>query len=155
MHWDRNMPYTVTIAVGNNDIDDLGHVNNAAYVRWLERCAWRHSESLGLGVAEYKELDRAMVVLRHEIDYLAAAYLGDEVVVATWIVESDNRLRLTRHFQILRSADQMTLLRARSTFVCIELSTGKARRMPAIFIATYGRALVEQDRDKVSPVCRA
>lgn len=99
---------------------------------------------LGLGVREYRELDKAMVVLRHEIDYLAAAYLGDEVVVATWIVESDNRLRLTRHFQILRASDQMTLLRARSTFVCIELSTGKARRMPAIFLETYGGALLAQ-----------
>jgi acyl-CoA thioester hydrolase len=139
--WDRNKPYTLAINVDETDIDELGHVNNAAYVRWLERCAWRHSESLGLGVAEYKALDRAMVVLRHEIDYLAAAYLGDEVVVATWIVESDNKLRLTRHFQILRASEKTTLLRARSNFVCIELSSGKARRMPAVFVETYGRAL--------------
>ena len=144
MNWDNGKPYTLAIAVDSSDIDELGHVNNAAYVRWLERCAWKHSESLGLGVREYRELDKAMVVLRHEIDYLAAAYLGDEVVVATWIVESDNRLRLTRHFQILRASDQMTLLRARSTFVCIELSTGKARRMPAIFLETYGGALLAQ-----------
>lgn len=135
------MPYTVSIAVDSSDIDELGHVNNAAYVRWLERCAWRHSESLGLGVSEYRELDRAMVVLRHEIDYLAAAFQQDDVVVATWIVESDNRLRLARQFQIIRASDQMTLLRARSTFVCIELSTGKARRMPAIFVDSYGAAI--------------
>lgn len=144
MTWDKNKPFTVAITVDSDDIDDLGHVNNATYVQWLERCAWRHSESLGLGVAEYKELDKAMVVLRHEIDYLAAAYLGDDITVATWIVESDNRLRLTRHFQILRTSDQMTLLRARSTFVCIELSTGKARRMPAIFVDTYGSAVSGQ-----------
>ncbi|MBU2098028.1 MAG: acyl-CoA thioesterase, partial [Gammaproteobacteria bacterium] len=75
---------------------------------------------------------------------LAAAYLGDDITVATWIVESDNRLRLTRHFQILRTSDQMTLLRARSTFVCIELSSGKARRMPAIFVDTYGSAVSGQ-----------
>ncbi|MDP2127090.1 MAG: thioesterase family protein [Pseudohongiella sp.] len=141
MDWDRETPFTVTITVDTSDIDELRHVNNAAYVRWLERCAWSHSESLGLGVTEYRELDKAMVVLRHEIDYLAAAYLGDDVVVATWIVESDNKLRLTRHFQIVRAADQVTLLRARSTFVCIELSSGKARRMPPVFIETYGRGL--------------
>ncbi|MDO9520281.1 MAG: thioesterase family protein [Pseudohongiella sp.] len=144
MTWDRDKPFTLALSVDHTDIDELGHVNNAAYVRWLERCAWRHSESLGLGVTEYRELDKAMVVLRHEIDYLAAAYLGDDVVVATWIVESDNKLRLTRQFQILRGADQMTLLRARSTFVCIGLSSGKARRMPLVFIETYGRALQEQ-----------
>jgi acyl-CoA thioester hydrolase len=139
--WDKNNPYIIMLLVDSSDIDELGHVNNAAYVRWLERCAWRHSESLGLGVAEYKTLDRAMVVLRHEIDYLAAAYLHDEVMVATWIVASDNKLRLTRHFQIMRPKDQATLLRARSNFVCIELSSGKARRMPEIFIQTYGKAI--------------
>jgi len=141
VNWDKSLPFVEAINVDNSDIDELGHVNNAAYVRWLERCAWRHSESLGLGVAEYKTLDRAMVVLRHEIDYLAAAYLADQVMVATWITESDNKLRLTRHFQIIRPADQMTLLRARSTFVCIELSSGKARRMPTIFVDTYGQAI--------------
>lgn len=141
VNWDKNLPFVEAINVDHSDIDELGHVNNAAYVRWLERCAWRHSESLGLGVAEYKTLDRAMVVLRHEIDYLAAAYLDDQVMVATWITETDNKLRLTRHFQIIRPADQMTLLRARSTFVCIELSSGKARRMPAIFVDTYGQAI--------------
>lgn len=141
MNWDREKPYTHALVVDGSDIDELGHVNNAAYVRWLERCAWRHSESLGLGVAEYKTLDRAMVVLRHEIDYLAAAYLDDEVMVATWIVESDNKLRLTRHFQILRLSDQTLLLRARSNFVCIELSSGRARRMPAVFVETYGKAI--------------
>jgi acyl-CoA thioester hydrolase len=141
VNWDKSTPFVVSIRVDSSDIDELGHVNNAAYVRWLERCAWRHSESLGLGVAEYKTLDRAMVVLRHEIDYLAAAYLHDEVMVATWIVASDNKLRLTRHFQIMRANDQATLLRARSNFVCIELSSGKARRMPEIFVETYGKAI--------------
>lgn len=141
MNWDKSTPFVVAIKVDHTDIDELGHANNAAYVRWLERCAWRHSESLGLGVADYQTLDRAMVVLRHEIDYLAAAYLDDQVLVATWITESDKKLRLIRHFQIIRAADEVTLLRARSTFVCIELGTGKARRMPAIFVETYGQAI--------------
>lgn len=142
-HWDLNAPpHVVTIHADAGDIDELGHVNNAAYVRWLERCAWRHSEQLGLGVLEYQQLDRAMVVLRHEIDYLAAAYRDDKVQVATWIVDTDSRLRLTRQFQIVRPADNMTLLRARSTFVCIELSTGKARRMPPEFVRIYGNAVL-------------
>lgn len=143
--WDNSQPFTLELSVDSSDIDELGHVNNAVYLRWLEQCAWRHSQTLGLGLDEYRHLDRAMVVLRHEIDYLAAAYQGDDIVVATWIVESDHRLRLTRHFQILRPADQLTLLRARSTFVCIELSSGKARRMPSVFVDVYGQALQRLD----------
>lgn len=142
MKWDRPDPHTLNIVVETEDIDELGHTNNAVYVRWLERCAWQHSEALGLDLASYRQLDRAMVVLRHEIDYLAAAYLDDELTVATWIVHSDHKLRLTRRFQICRMSDQQTVLRAQSTFVCIALTTGRPKRMPATFLDKYGGALV-------------
>ncbi|WP_304638540.1 acyl-CoA thioesterase [Pseudomonas sp.] len=141
MNWDLENPFTYDIRVAAEDIDALGHANNTVYVRWLERCAWEHSRSLGLGLDEYRELDRAMAVVRHEIDYLGAAYEGDELTMATWIIHWDQKLRMTRHFQLIRDSDQATLLRARTTFACIELSTGKPRRMPPIFIENYGRGL--------------
>ncbi len=76
MSWDYADPFVIDLRVLAEDIDGLGHANNAVYVSWLERCAWRHSQRLGLDLAEYRRLDRAMAVLRHEIDYLAAAYEG-------------------------------------------------------------------------------
>lgn len=113
--WDWvDAPFVIDLQVQAEDIDGLGHANNAVYVSWLERCAWRHSQSLGLDLAEYRRLDRAMAVLRHEIDYLASAYQGDELQLATWIIESDQRLKMTRHFQLRRSRDAATLLRART-----------------------------------------
>lgn len=130
-------PYRIGLSVTADDVDALGHANNAVYVRWLERCAWRHSEALGLSLDDYRALDRAMAVLRHEIDYLAAAFEGDDLQVITRITESDRRLRLVRQFTIIRPADGTTLLQARSTYVCIALSTGRARRMPAIFLERY------------------
>ena len=142
MNWDYADPFVIDLRVLAEDIDGLGHANNAVYVSWLERCAWRHSQRLGLDLAEYRRLDRAMAVLRHEIDYLAAAYEGDELQLATWIVESDQRLRMNRRFQLVRPADGATLLRAQTTFVCIELSSGKPKRMPAEFIDGYGQALL-------------
>ncbi len=141
MGWDRATPFTIDLQVGAEDIDGLGHANNAVYVTWLERCAWRHSQRLGLDLVEYRRLDRAMAVVRHEIDYLAAAYEGDELQLATWIVDWDQRLKMTRHFQLKRPSDNATLLRAQTTFVCIELSTGKPKRMPAEFIEGYGPAI--------------
>ena len=65
-------------------------------------CAWRHSQRLGLDLTEYRRLDRAMAVVRHEIDYLAAGYEGDELQLATWIVDWDQRLKMTRRFQLVR-----------------------------------------------------
>jgi len=124
-------------------IDGLGHTNNAVYVGWLEQCAWRHSQSLGLDLDDYRRLDRAMAVLRHEIDYLASAYQGEQLQLATWIVESDHRLKMRRRFQLVRPLDGATLVRALTTFVCIELSSGKPKRMPAEFVEGYGKALIE------------
>ncbi|MBS7690066.1 acyl-CoA thioesterase [Pseudomonas lalucatii] len=141
MNWDFADPFVIDLCVGAEDIDGLGHANNAVYVSWLERCAWRHSQYLGLDLAEYRRLDRAMAVVRHEVDYLASAYEEQQLQMATWIVESDQRLKMDRRFQLIRPADGVTLLRAKTTFVCIELSSGKPKRMPAEFVEGYGRAL--------------
>lgn len=141
MNWDMANPFVIDIIVGADDIDGLGHANNAVYVSWLERCAWRHSQFLGLDLVEYQRLDRAMAVTRHEIDYLASAYEDQELQMATWIVESDQRLKMDRRFQLIRPQDGVTLLRAKTTFVCIELSSGKPKRMPPDFIDGYGQAL--------------
>ena len=142
MGWDLAAPFVIDLHVGAEDIDGLGHANNAVYVAWLERCAWRHSQRLGLDLAEYRRLDRAMAVVRHEIDYLAAGYLDDALEMGTWIVDWDRRLRMTRQFQLVRPRDGVTLLRARTTFACIELSTGKPKRIPSEFLDGYGPALL-------------
>ncbi len=143
MIWDRDDGFVIDFEVDASHIDELGHANNAVYVTWLESCAWRHSQSLGLGLEDYRRLDRAMAVLRHEIDYLAAAYEGDRLQLATWIVESDQRLKMRRDFQLVRPLDGTTLLRAQTTFVCIQLSSGKPKRMPGEFVEGYGKALVQ------------
>lgn len=143
MIWDQAEGYVIDIEVDASHIDELGHANNAVYVTWLESCAWRHSQSLGLGLADYRRLDRGMAVLRHEIDYLAAAYEGDRLQLATWIVDSDQRLKMKRNFQLVRPADGATLLRGQTTFVCIQLSSGKPKRMPSEFVEGYGKALVQ------------
>jgi len=142
LSWQQPAPFLIDIEVLPEHIDALGHVNNVVYVGWLEDCAWRHSRSLGLGLDEYRRLDRAMAVLRHEIDYLASARLGEHLQMGTWIIEAGRGLRMTRQFQLLRPADGATLLRAQTTFACIELSSGRPRRIPETFAERYGSALV-------------
>ncbi len=138
--WDWPQPFIATFNALPEHIDELQHVNNAVYVQWMENCAWQHSQSLGLGVDKFVELNRSMAVLRHEIDYLLSAMAGDEVLMGTWLVKTDNRLKMDRLFQLVRPVDGATLLRACTTFVCVEMSTGRAKRMPQEFIAGYGSA---------------
>ncbi len=80
---------------------------------------------------------RGMAAHRAEIDYLRAAVLGNRVAVATWIVTTDNRLRVERRFQVRRIPDAETLARARTDYVCINLDSGRACRMPESFARAY------------------
>jgi acyl-CoA thioester hydrolase len=140
--WLHPQPHILPWKIAQASIDHYNHVNNVAYVSMLEHLAWSHSNALGLSIEIYQQLDRGMAISRHEIDYLAPAVLGDTLLCATWIMECDRKLKLARHFQFLRKSDGQTMLKARTEFVCIALSTGKPKRMPDIFVQLYGQARV-------------
>ncbi len=142
--WDHRDPHVLTTTVAAQDIDGLNHTNNAVYVRWCEQVAWSHSIALGLDLAQYRALDRAMAITRSEYDYLAASREGDDVAVATWITDWDGKLTMWRDFQAIRCADRVTLLRARMQFACIELSSGRPRRLPRAFVEGYGPAVLDK-----------
>jgi acyl-CoA thioester hydrolase len=142
--WDYPEPFVVPQQPTAADIDGLDHTNNAVYVQWCEQAAWAHSVALGLDLDSYRALDRAMAVLRAEYHYLQATREGEELLVATWISAWDRRLSMDRKFQIVRSTDGLTVLRATVRFVCIEISSGRPRRMPAAFIEGYGPALLSE-----------
>ena len=135
--WDFGNPHVVTVEVLAGDIDAYDHVNNSVYLSWLDRAAWSHSASLGLSLEQCLALRRGMAAHRTEIDYLRAALLGDSVLVGTWIVNTDTKLRVERRFQIRRAADGETLARARIDYVCINLDSGRAVRMPDSFRNAY------------------
>lgn len=140
--WDHPAPHTQARRVDASEIDGLGHTNNAVYVSWCEQVAWEHSRALGLDLDDYRRLDRAMAVIHAEYDYLQASRAGEEILAGTWIVEWDRKLTMLRHFQIVRPADGVTLLRGKVRFACIELSSGRPRRLPPEFIAGYGPAIL-------------
>lgn len=144
MEWALPDPFVIDIHVSEEAIDAYQHVNNSEYLRWVEQISWAHSEALGLSLERYRELDRAMAVHRHELDYLAPAFAGDKLALATWIVECDGRFSLTRRFQLKRRHDAKTLLNARTRFACIALSSGRPKRLPDEYQEIYGAAIVAE-----------
>ena len=140
--WDYPRPHILFTRVQPTDIDGLQHTNNVVYVDWCQRAAWDHSIALGLDLERYRALDRAMVITYSEFHYLQASREGQEIAVATWIVDWDGKLTMARRFQVLRVADGVTLLRAAMRFACIEISSGRPRRMPQDFIDGYGPAVL-------------
>jgi acyl-CoA thioester hydrolase len=135
--FDFPAPHVIELSVQDEHIDAYGHVNNAVYLSWLDLVAWSHSASLGVPLEQCLALRRGMAAQRIEIDYLRAALRGDRVQAATWIVSSDCRLRAERRFQIRRLPDGTTLARARVDYVCINLDSGRAARMPELFARAY------------------
>jgi|TARA_B100001964_G_scaffold172212_1_gene189588 acyl-CoA thioester hydrolase len=135
--WDYPNPFTVSITVSNNEIDQLGHTNNQVYLDWMMKAAYEHSESLGLSVNDYLSIGIAMVAKRHEINYLSATFINDNLIVGTWIATNDNRFRSMRKYQIIRMGDQKTILRAETDWVSLNIDNGKPERMPDEFIRCY------------------
>jgi acyl-CoA thioester hydrolase len=135
--FDFAAPHVIELHVQPEDIDAYDHVNNAVYLAWLDRAAWSHSARLGVPLEQCLALRRGMAAQRIEIDYLRAAVRNDVVQAATWIASADGRLRAARRFQIRRAADGATLARARIDYVCINLDTGRAARMPELFARAY------------------
>lgn len=138
--WDFENPFTLKQQVSSDDIDIMGHTNNVVYLKWLEQVAWAHSGSLGLGWDTYSRLNRGMVAQRHELDYLAATHEGDELMLATWVIENDRKVTIARAYQIIRISDQRTVLRGRTRWVCVDIASGKPRRMPDVFVTGYAVA---------------
>lgn len=143
MPWDHPTPFTLPAAPQPQDIDGLNHTNNAVYVQWCEKVAWAHSEALGLALADYHRLDRAMAIRRGEYDYLLPSGLGDALTLGTWLFRGDGKLAMERRFQLIRESDGATLMRGRWQLVCIELASGKPRRMPPEFCQVYLPAAVD------------
>ena len=138
--WDAPSPHVLPVSVADAHIDLMRHVNNVHYLQWLEDVAWDHSIVLGMTPDDYARLGHGMVVRRHELDYVSPALLGDRVLLATWIVGLD-RLSLHRRYQFLRESDGATLFRGATHFVCVEIGSGKVRRMVPEFTEAYSRAL--------------
>ena len=129
--------YTGTHRVVVEEIDEYDHVNNTVYLQWLDRLAWAHSAKLGIPIEHCLAIRRGMAVRHTRVDYLEAARLDDILVLATWIIASDDRLRCTRRFEILRVADGKRVLEAEIDFFSLNLDTGKPCRFPAEFTERY------------------
>jgi len=89
-----------------NQIDELKHVNNIHYVEWVQLAAQRHWKLLSNEQIDSKFV---WVVLRHEIDYVSAVTLGDEVKITTWIgdsygVKSERFVEITKGNKIVAKA---------------------------------------------------
>ena len=137
VNWDRSNPFKIDVTVGRDRIDGYGHVSNHFYIAWMTDCMFAHSAAVGLTDAVCVEMRRGMAVREMRTEFLGSAYEGDKLVIANWIISSDEKLRASRQFQILNSDNGDTLVRAEMGFVCTNLESGKPVKMPKMFVEKY------------------
>ena len=116
---DSLKPFEIEIQVDPSDIDQLGHVNNVVYLRWVQDAATAHWYATA--TAEQKAA-LFWVVTRHEIDYKRPAFEGDAVIARTWVGQAAGR-RFERHTELIRKADGKLLAKARTLWAPVDKTT--------------------------------
>lgn len=129
-------PYELALSVVPSDIDDLGHVNNVVYLRWVQDVAIAHWNAAS--TAE-QQAEVAWVAVRHEIDYKHPAMPGDAVIARTWVGTAEAN-RFERHTEILRATDRKLLSRARTVWCPIHRKTGRLTRVSEDVRARFSAA---------------
>jgi acyl-CoA thioester hydrolase len=115
------------------DIDELGHVNNAVWVQWIQTVAVAHWAA----VADAVHVDAYFwVVVRHEIDYFRAAYPGDRILARTWVGEASKGARFDRYMEFV-GGDGKVCVRARTQWAIIDKASGRPIRVPPDVIAPF------------------
>lgn len=125
--------YAQTFTARADDIDVMGHVNNAVWVRWMEDLATAHwtADAPPEHQARY-----AWVVTRHEIDYRGNIREGESVTGETFIPEGPSGARFDRRVDF-RNAAGKVIVSARTTWAMIDIATGRLMRVPAEVAAGF------------------
>lgn len=133
---DMSSVFDLRIKVKPEHIDVLGHVNNVVYVQWMQDVASAHIETLGVGLDQYLEMKHAMVAVEHHVQYRKAAMLDDDIILRTWLYEI-NALYSFRQYVFFNAKDQSLLFTGNTKWACIEIASGRPKRMSPTFIQAY------------------
>jgi len=118
-------PFTRIFTAQPDDIDELGHVNNAVWVQWIQDMATSHWQAVAAPeyIAAY-----FWVVTRHEIDYRGNVGPGQSVTANTWIESEPKGAQFDRRVDFVDAAGKV-IVRANTTWAMIDKATGRLVRV--------------------------
>lgn len=117
------------------DLDELEHVNNAVYLRYVETCARRHAEAKGFTLEAFRASGVLPVVRRHEITYYASATFGDTLVISTEVVKLGGA-KATRRNQVKKKG--ALLVEILTDWVWLDPTTNRPKRVPQKVLSAFG-----------------
>ena len=125
--------FSLTLTALPEHIDELGHVNNAVWVQWIQEVAVGHWYASA--PERYRDAF-VWVVIRHEIDYLRPALVGDVVTGRTWVDEAPKGAKFDR-FMEFTGADGKVLVKARTTWAMLDKASGRPQRITTEIVAPF------------------
>ena len=114
-------------------IDELGHVNNAVWVQWIQDMATAHWDA----VARPEDREAFFwVVTRHEIDYRGNVAEGESVTGTTWIEGPARGATSLRRVEF-RNAAGKVIVNAATTWAMLERASNRLARVRAEVLAPF------------------
>jgi len=117
--------FAYKIKIEKTDIDEYCHVNNVVYLRWVQEVStahWYHVAS-----PELRSL-YAMVIIRHEIDYLCPATLSDEIIAYSWAGEHKGA-KFERNVQLCHAHSGKIIAEAKTTWCLLDAKNLRPKRI--------------------------
>ena len=127
--------YSKSFIIPKDPIDENGHVNNVAYVQWMQDIAVEHYEAIG-GISPMQEVGGMWVVREHRVEYLIPAFEGEEIEIRTW-VENVRRVRSLRKYEFVRKSDNKVLVKGETDWVFVDVKTGRPQAVADGVIAVF------------------
>lgn len=121
------------------EIDNQGHANNTVYLQWMQSAAIGHSSAVGWTPEFYQAHGVGWVARRHEIQYLRPVFLGDELVIHTWI-ESFRKVTSKRLYEMYANGNEQPVAKAETDWAFVSFPEGKPTRILPEIIAKFTEA---------------
>lgn len=128
---DHAIPHSFPIPIDPADIDFMGHVNNASYLKWVQDAVLSHWRKIAPAEAV---ATLAWVALKHEITYRKPTFLNDEVI-ATVLLEKVQGARA--FYQTIIRRGEEVLAEVQSSWCCIDAQTLRPARLASNVIDRF------------------
>ncbi|MBI5667174.1 MAG: acyl-CoA thioesterase [Chloroflexi bacterium] len=123
------------------DIDTAQHVNNAAYLNYIEDCGIQVANAFGWPLARIHQEGFAIIARKHHIEYRTQARLDDELELTTWVSDG-RRSTAIRHYTIHHAGTGELVAQASTLWVWVDVQTMRPIRIPAHFMEDFAANIV-------------
>jgi len=113
------------ILVKEQHLDEQNHVNNVQYVQWVQDVAKAHWEARA---SQEQNLQFFWIVVKHEISYKQQAFLGEKIVLQTYVGETSN-VKSVRHVIIKNADSGKVLVEAKTTWALMDQKKKKPAKI--------------------------